>query len=1486
MVRPTDTEGNLAMAFRANRWGWKATAARLLLAPVVAAGLAAPAVGQGVPATGKPAPTTAKPAVTVSGLPVVAKSGVPTTVKPSPVSAKPADPKELLKMGREALKAGKLDEAQKLARQADSANPAGRWGLFDDTPESLEKDVRSAKVKSDKAAVAALTAQAKTTYSQSAAAKTDADKLALLNQAYDLADRAATLSGPAGFFDDVMSFGRDDPAKMKKDIDAVRIPLRKKVSPTEMAKKSAAPAKSPAPTPGIVLASGTTKPTAAQPTSAGRTMTSPSVEPAKLEAATNPKADAAKMVADGRKLMKQGMMVEAKAKAVAAVRMKASFGPAEDTPDALMRDVLAESKRHIDVLTAEAKAQAAKKDYKKADAALSTAHEMAAGMGFPTKGIDEQHASVRKSLGLPPVPAETAVAVVTPPAVPTVTPPAAPTVTPVAAAELVVPVVPAMPAAPTAVAVKPVEPVMLPDAPAPAKDLTASAASLPPIGLPAPPKVVPAAGQVPGLPAVPSAPVTPVMPSAEPNPTAVVQAPAMPVVPVTPDGGMDGKRLLAQADEERRHGDLETAAKLATKAHNSDPGVKPDAQAMLRMIDADKADRRKADAVASFRNAVESANAKQYDQALAVLRLLDPDSLSPDQRAELPTLVAKYADEAAKQKAPAAEAKPTDTLAEQVKSLKEVEVQKLRAEGIDVETKAKAAFDRGETDLAIQMMTDFIAKVKRSNVSPGVQNQIAGQAGRRIDNFTLLKRQMDVVTKEASDKRYAKEQIKDRSVAEIAKKEEIARKVREVDTLIKAHKHKEAEGLALQLKTLDPDDPAVATLYELAKRHRRVEEMQRLKDDKEELFYNGLRLAETEGPALDVSNPVQVNIERMQNAARRGGDMTDLYAKSRTVAERQIELKLDRQYSFDFANRPLREVLGEIRSKADVNLTTDDSALGDEQISLDQVTITESVKDMSLRSILAILLDKARLKYVIENDSIRVTTDKKAKGRLMTRVFSVMELVTPVPDFALADHQNINKVLQKASNPMMPWQTAAQQGPAPAANSLNGGELVSGGPGSPGSAFSPNGNALWAMNNGNQVGSGGAPIQSRQQTAAQLQKMITKLVRPYSWDDMGGAGRLEYYDIGGALVVNQTADVIGEVQDLLNALRRLQDLSMTVEVRLISLTESFYERVGVDFAVNIQGRKTGRDGSQFERSLTTGQFRPEPFTNSINGQNNTIVGWNPTAGGFTRDLNIPISNDNSYGLSLPPFGGYNGPSNSGGLNVGLAFLNDIQVYMFLEAAQGDRRVNVMQAPKLTLFNGQTSTVSVNDSSFFTTGLQVFNVGGQFVYLPQNTPAPTSGVNLTIQGVVTADRKFVRLTLAPILNELSSATIPLFPVTAFITPVFEGGSQGVPIPFTQFFQQPSFATVSVQTTVQVPDGGTVVLGGLKRLAEGRNEFGPPVVSSIPYLNRLFRNQGIGRETTHLMIMVTPRIVINAEEELVQTGQSPTFAPVGPNASASQ
>ena len=89
----------------------------------------------------------------------------------------------------------------------------------------------------------------------------------------------------------------------------------------------------------------------------------------------------------------------------------------------------------------------------------------------------------------------------------------------------------------------------------------------------------------------------------------------------------------------------------------------------------------------------------------------------------------------------------------------------------------------------------------------------------------------------------------------------------------------------------------------------------------------------------------------------------------------------------------------------------------------------------------------------------------------------------------------------------------------------------------------------------------------------------------------------------------------------------------------------------------------------------------------------------------------------------------------------------------------------------------------------------------------------------------------------------------------------GGDSGLAVAV----QLPTVATVTVSTVVSVPDGGTVLLGGVKSLSEGRNMAGVPILNKIPYISRLFRNTGVGRETASLMMMVTPRIIIQEEEE---------------------
>ena len=96
-----------------------------------------------------------------------------------------------------------------------------------------------------------------------------------------------------------------------------------------------------------------------------------------------------------------------------------------------------------------------------------------------------------------------------------------------------------------------------------------------------------------------------------------------------------------------------------------------------------------------------------------------------------------------------------------------------------------------------------------------------------------------------------------------------------------------------------------------------------------------------------------------------------------------------------------------------------------------------------------------------------------------------------------------------------------------------------------------------------------------------LIKLVTSTVCPHKWSDMGGCCTIEYYPIGMGLVVNAPADVQEQVADLLASLRRMQDLQVSVEMRVISVSESFFERIGVDCKMNVAPRAVramGPDG--------------------------------------------------------------------------------------------------------------------------------------------------------------------------------------------------------------------------------------------------------------------------------------------------------------------
>jgi type II secretory pathway component GspD/PulD (secretin) len=448
-------------------------------------------------------------------------------------------------------------------------------------------------------------------------------------------------------------------------------------------------------------------------------------------------------------------------------------------------------------------------------------------------------------------------------------------------------------------------------------------------------------------------------------------------------------------------------------------------------------------------------------------------------------------------------------------------------------------------------------------------------------------------------------------------------------------------------------------------------------------------------------------------------------------------------------------------------------------------------------------------------------------------------------------------------------------------------------------------------------------------------------VSPQSWNTVGGQGAIQPFATNLSIVVSQTQEVHEEIADLLEQLRRLQDLQVTIEVRFIRLNDTFFERIGVDFDFNIQ---TGvqsplnmtaiptQTNSSLSPSSSGIQAAPGTRSQTIGldqtgmpgvaigsgggglggGGGGGLGGGGGGLGGGGGGLgggglggggggggqgqiqqtpsffSIPFRQNSFGSATVPSLPGLPDPATSAA-NFGFAILSDIEAYFLIQAAQGNTRSNVMQAPKVTLFNGQNAFISDQTQRPFVTS--VVPVVGDFAAAQQPVITVLSeGTAVNVQAVVSSDRRFVRLTLVPFFSQIGKVEQFQFEGTrstkskssdektglagdaaagaglnASLETQAKSSAEQEVFSRGTTIQLPEFIMTTVTTTVSVPDGGTVLLGGIKRLREGRNEFGVPILSKIPYINRLFKNVGMGRTTDSLMLMVTPRIIIQEEEE---------------------
>ena len=542
---------------------------------------------------------------------------------------------------------------------------------------------------------------------------------------------------------------------------------------------------------------------------------------------------------------------------------------------------------------------------------------------------------------------------------------------------------------------------------------------------------------------------------------------------------------------------------------------------------------------------------------------------------------------------------------------------------------------------------------------------------------------------------------------------------------------------------------------------------------------------------------------------------------------------------------PFEEVVDQLRALTGLNIVPNWSALEAAAIEKD-AEVSLRLNNVKIEKALSLILNEVgagevELAYEIDDGVIQISTKDDLSRRTFVKVYNIQDLVVTIPTFRgrQISLENIGQQQQEGG--------------------LGGGQFI-------------------GQGGGGGEGGGQDDEEDDQDGVDPLQPiidLIQETIDPESWRAAGGnVGSVS--SLQQQIIVTQTSTAHDQLRDLLRDLRRARALQVSVEARYITISRNWLEQIGVDLDIILNNGNAGFDRSTIldpatgnailvPRQFTRNGFTPgapggigitqptQPF-GQIFGQPGLVPGSGSVGPASGRATPIPLVN-NTLDLAAPSdtnVGGSLGSlvNSTPAFQIFGSFLDNIQVDFLLRASQVDRRSSDLDAPRLVLFNGQRATFEAFIEQDFIAALQPVIGDNAGAFLPSVDTALT-GRSLDVQATVSADRRYVTMTVRTFTR-----------VTGDFRTVFFAGSNTVGSGFIELATQ---TTQQIRTTVSVPDGGTLLIGGLKLSGERDVDAGVPILSRIPILKRAFSNTSNVKDDQVLLILLKPTIIIQDEAE---------------------
>jgi general secretion pathway protein D len=329
--------------------------------------------------------------------------------------------------------------------------------------------------------------------------------------------------------------------------------------------------------------------------------------------------------------------------------------------------------------------------------------------------------------------------------------------------------------------------------------------------------------------------------------------------------------------------------------------------------------------------------------------------------------------------------------------------------------------------------------------------------------------------------------------------------------------------------------------------------------------------------------------------------------------------------------------------------------------------------------------------------------------------------------------------------------------------------------------------------------------------------------------------------------VTAPATVQKSIAAALRDMRRFQTSIVTIDSKFLTISRNFLQEVGIDF------RGLGGSGNKGD-IVTLDDSTNGLVNNTSRGQDNGGTGdpaANPLAGAFFNDggdgdLRARTENyfSTDLGKALSP---------TGGLTAGWTLIDDLQLNMILRAVEKRSDAEIVNSQILSIVNNGRGHVAVINQTSYVRDFDVEVAQAAFIADPK-VDVIQDGLVLDVLPIILNDRKYILLNLTPTVAELQR------PIPTFTTSL-----AGSTLPVT--IQLPDLTVTQFATTVKVPDGGTVLLGGLRQVLTKERRAEIPLLASLPLLSLLFKQEGSADENRNLMVMVRAQVTDVIEEPVV-------------------